>query len=161
MVKKRPEARDASRSPPAAALLLYRHTASPVLPRAENLPHPRPRRNLPWTAPAFFEPFVECAEFHAVLDWRISRQDANREVLADVFDPITLANRPEAERHGFVEAFSSDLGCVLDPFPIVLSSPRFIPHCGAEPSRALDGRPTSRMLLRRRNGCGGQMRMAA
>lgn len=61
---------------------------------------------------------MECTEFHSVLDRCISRQDANREVLPDFFDPTALANRPEPERHGFVEAFCGDLSRVLDSFGI-------------------------------------------
>ena len=60
----------------------------------------------------------ECPEFHAVLDRRIFRQDANREVLSDVLDPGALANRPQPERNGFVKAFSGNFGTVLDSFGI-------------------------------------------
>jgi hypothetical protein len=57
-------------------------------------------------------------EFHSVLDRRVPRQDANCEVLADIFDPSTLADRPQPERDGFIEAFGADFGAVLDSFGI-------------------------------------------
>jgi hypothetical protein len=53
-----------------------------------------------------------------VLDRRISRQHANREVLADILDPTALADRPEPESHSFVKAFSGYLCRVLDSFKI-------------------------------------------
>jgi len=61
---------------------------------------------------------VKCTEFQSVLDRCISRQNSNREILADVLDPTALADRPEPERNGFVEAFSGYFGRVLDPFQI-------------------------------------------
>ena len=84
----------------------------------QNLPHPRPRRNLPRTSSSLLKPFMESAEFHAVLDRRISSQDANREVLADIFDPTALANGADAERNRFVEGFGGHLCRVLDAFCI-------------------------------------------
>src|SRR5438445_2555737 len=84
----------------------------------QNLPHPRPRRNVPRTSSSLLKPFMEGTEFHGVLDRRISRQDANREVLADVLNPSALADRPQPERDGFIEAFGADFGAVLDSFCI-------------------------------------------
>jgi hypothetical protein len=49
---------------------------------------------------------VKLTEFHCVLDWRVSGQHANREVLADVLDPIALADRPQAQRDRLIKAFS-------------------------------------------------------
>ena len=49
---------------------------------------------------------------------RIPRQDANREILADILDPTALTDCTEPERYRFVEAFSGDFGAVLDPFSI-------------------------------------------
>jgi hypothetical protein len=57
-------------------------------------------------------------EFNGVLDGSIPRQDANREILADVLDPTALADGPEHECDGFIEAFSRDFGAVLDSFGI-------------------------------------------
>ena len=53
-----------------------------------------------------------------MLDRRISSQDANREILADVLRPTALADRSETERNGFIEAFGGDFGAVLDSFGI-------------------------------------------
>ena len=61
---------------------------------------------------------MECAELYAVLDRRVSGQDANREVLADVLNPAALANRTEPQGDCFVEAFGCDLGGVLDSLSI-------------------------------------------
>ena len=61
---------------------------------------------------------MERPEFHGVLDRRIPRQDADCEVLADIFDPATLANRSQPECDRFVKAFGSDFGAVLDSFGI-------------------------------------------
>lgn len=61
---------------------------------------------------------MEGAKFYRVLDGGIPRQDSDCEILADVFDPSALANRPEPERDGFIEAFSADFGAVLDAFSI-------------------------------------------
>jgi hypothetical protein len=58
------------------------------------------------------------SEFHSVLDWRISRQDSDREILTDILDPTALANRTQPERDGFVERFGSYLGGVLDAFGV-------------------------------------------
>jgi hypothetical protein len=60
-------------------------------------------------------------EFYGVLDWGISRQYPDGEVLADVLDPDALADRPEPERDRFIEAFGSDSGRVLDSFGIANS----------------------------------------
>ena len=65
-----------------------------------------------------FKPFVKLTKFHSVLDRRIPRQDANREVLADVFDPAALADGLQPKRKRFVKRFGSDLGAVLNPFGI-------------------------------------------
>jgi hypothetical protein len=65
-----------------------------------------------------FKPFVECAEFHRVLDGRVSGQDSDCEILADVLNPTALADRPEPEHDGFIEASGSDFGAVLDSFGI-------------------------------------------
>jgi hypothetical protein len=62
---------------------------------------------------------MERTEFHGVLDRRISRQHADCEVLANVFDPTALANRTEPQGDGFIEAFGADFGAVLDSFQIV------------------------------------------
>jgi hypothetical protein len=59
---------------------------------------------------------MECTEFHTVLDRRISGYDSDREVFGDVLDPSALANEPE--RNGFIEAFGSDFGRVLDSLGI-------------------------------------------
>jgi hypothetical protein len=61
---------------------------------------------------------VKFAEFNAVLDGRISGQDADRKVLVDIFDPTALADRPQPERDGFIEAFGSHFSRVLDSFGI-------------------------------------------
>jgi hypothetical protein len=61
---------------------------------------------------------MECTEFHGVFDRRISGQDANGEVLADILDPTTLADRLEPKRDRFIEAFGSDFGAVFDSFCI-------------------------------------------
>src|SRR5690242_9175825 len=84
----------------------------------QNLPHPRPRRDFPRTSSSLLQPFVKFTEFYRVLDRRISRQDANCEILADVFDPTALSDRPEPERNRFIKAFGADLGAVLDSFGI-------------------------------------------
>lgn len=55
-------------------------------------------------------------EFHAVLDRRISCQNPDREVLADILDPSALADRTKPERNRFVETFGADFGAVLDSF---------------------------------------------
>ncbi len=81
-------------------------------------PAPRPRRNLPRTSAALFQPLMKCVEFHRVLDRRISRQYAIYEILADVFNPTALADRTERERNGFIETFSGYFGRVLDSFGI-------------------------------------------
>jgi hypothetical protein len=78
-----------------------------------------PRRNSPRTSSALLKPFVKCTEFHAVLDRRVPRQNADREVLADILDPRALADRPQPESDGFVEAFGGDFSAVLDSFGIV------------------------------------------
>jgi hypothetical protein len=41
------------------------------------------------------KPFMKLTKFHGMLDRRISGQDANHEVLADVLDPTALADGPE------------------------------------------------------------------
>jgi hypothetical protein len=65
-----------------------------------------------------FEPHMKRTEFDAVLDRRIPRQDANREILADVFDPTALPDGSQPERDGFIEAFGGDFCRVLDSFGI-------------------------------------------
>jgi hypothetical protein len=57
-------------------------------------------------------------EFHAVLDRRVSGQDSNGEVLADVLNPTALADRPQAKRDRFIEALGSNFSRVLDSFGI-------------------------------------------
>lgn len=57
-------------------------------------------------------------EFHTVLDRRVSRQDSDREVLADVFDPTALADRSEPKRNRFVKTFGSDFRRMLNSFRI-------------------------------------------
>jgi hypothetical protein len=57
-------------------------------------------------------------EFHSVLDRRIPRQNANREIVADLRDPSALADRTESERDRFIEAFGGYLCRVLDSFGI-------------------------------------------
>jgi hypothetical protein len=66
----------------------------------------------------WFQPFGECTEFHRVLDRRVPRQDTNREVLADIFNPTALPDRTHPERDGFIEAFGANFGAVLDAFSI-------------------------------------------
>ena len=51
-----------------------------------------------------------------MLDRRISRQDANCEVLADILDPAAVADGPQSERNRFIEAFGGYLGSMLDSF---------------------------------------------
>jgi len=53
-----------------------------------------------------------------VLDRRISGQDSDREVLADILYPTALADRSEPERDRFIEAFGGYFSRVLDPFGI-------------------------------------------
>ena len=61
---------------------------------------------------------MECTEFYSVLHWRISGQNSDSEVLADVLCPVALSDRTKAEGHRFIEAFGGDLCRVLDPFGI-------------------------------------------
>jgi hypothetical protein len=50
---------------------------------------------------------MECTEFYSVLHWRISGQDSDGEVLADVFNPTALPDRTEPEkRHSGKVAYS-------------------------------------------------------
>ena len=61
---------------------------------------------------------LERPEFYSVLHWRISGQNSDSEVLADVLNPTALTDGPEPERDRFIEAFGGNLCCVLDPFGI-------------------------------------------
>jgi hypothetical protein len=74
----------------------------------QDLAHPRTRRNVPGASRRSVQPLAERTEFHRALDRRISCQDANREVLADILDPTALADRPEPQRDRFIEAFGGD-----------------------------------------------------
>jgi hypothetical protein len=71
------------------------------------VPDPSTRRNLPG---AGTRGIPLCA--------RVSRQDSNCEVWADIFDPTALANRTEPESDRFIEGFGCDFGAVLDSFGI-------------------------------------------
>ena len=95
-----------------------RNVVKDVIFQTQNLAHPRPRRYIPRTSRGPFEPLVKRPEFHSVFDRRISGQDANRKVLADVLDPTALTDRTQAERNRFVKAFGSHLGAVLDSLGI-------------------------------------------
>ncbi len=54
----------------------------------------------------------------AVVNRRTPRQDADRKILPDIFDPTALADRTKTESEGFREAFGADFGAVLDSFGI-------------------------------------------
>jgi hypothetical protein len=61
---------------------------------------------------------MKCKEFDGVLDGRISRQDADREVLADILYPAGLTDCPQPERNRFIEGFGSNFSSVLNAFEI-------------------------------------------
>jgi len=61
---------------------------------------------------------MKFAEFYGVLDRRISRQNSNCKVLADVLNPTALANRAQPERDRFIEASGRHFGRMLDPFKV-------------------------------------------
>src|SRR5579862_3628044 len=85
---------------------------------AQNLSHPSTSRNLSWAPSTLLKPFMERTELYRVFDRRISRQHSDRKVLADVFDPAALADRPQPKRDRFIEAFGRHFSRVLDSFGI-------------------------------------------
>ena len=61
---------------------------------------------------------MECTEFDRVLDRRISRQDSDCEVLADILDPTALSDRSQPECDRFIKALGGNFSSVLNSFSI-------------------------------------------